>query len=181
MGSSQALWNRNSLEVSSGQLVDVELPSEGRPRGDDDEGDDDGDAEGDGHRDDLPAAAVIVHRGLVAQDGDGTWESLRIRSKVQIQLSFFAILNAKLFLVIKFRMWSDGTLLDSKDSHSYSQKREWLGSDNWSSVASQLYDFSGKRFPGSITYIHAHRRTRWYSDSISRPLSALSVVNDPRY
>ena len=107
MGSSQALWNRNSLEVSSGQLVDVELPSEGRPRGDDDEGDDDGDAEGDGHRDDLPAAAVIVHRGLVAQDGDGTWESLRMRSKVQVK-GVAAILNPKLSLVIELRMWSDG-------------------------------------------------------------------------
>ena len=62
----------NSLEVSSGQLIDVQLSLEGWPRRDDDQGYDDRYAEGYGHRYDLPAAAVVGHGCFVAQYGDGT-------------------------------------------------------------------------------------------------------------
>ena len=62
----------NSLQVSSDQLIDVELAVQGRPRGDEDDGQDDRNGEGDDHGNDLKGAAVVGDDRLVGQDGDGT-------------------------------------------------------------------------------------------------------------
>ena len=83
------------LEISSGQLIDVDFSGQCGSGRDEDDGQDDGDGKSDDNGDDRKSTSVVGNEWLVAKNCQSTW---KFQGNKIIRLNFFWVGGKREFI-----------------------------------------------------------------------------------